>query len=125
MPFGSIRSRYIARNNIYVFTVWTAFLALLLVGVVLWRGVQPSSLPQSSAITSDGNQRPGGGYVGTVITKSSRQSECMEYKFDNGTGVFTQTGAIGCLDDVVPSRPQSAEELRFRSVKKAFGGAVR
>jgi hypothetical protein len=121
-----VRSRYIARPHLYVLTVWAIFLALLLVGVAAWTGVKPTSLLRPEAATSQPNEHAGGGYVGTVITKPTDQNECIEYKFNNSTGVFSQIRTIGCSEGAVPrlSNSQSAEGLRFRSVKKAFGGAV-
>jgi hypothetical protein len=123
MSLRIIRSRNFGKPDIYLLTVWTIVLAASLVGASMWTAGTPTTLLQPAEPAGEHGGSP---YVGTIVTKPMRQNECVEYKFNNGTGVFTEARPIGCLDDAVlpSSHSQSADQLRFKSVKKAFGGAV-
>jgi len=66
-------------------------------------------------------------YVGTVVSKSPWDNNCMKYIFDNRADRLLSVDEVGCpVGDIVRGgQPQlgKLEGARFRSVKRAFGGS--
>ncbi len=114
---------YFGRSDRFLLTIWIAFVVLILT-TIAW---SVASLTKRAPKWAGTEAERSALYRGTIIAPLVGQNGCVEHIFDNETGTFNRIGEVACSEHFTsrtPPFPESATELRFRSVKNAFTGRL-